>query len=106
MFYVYIIRCLDNSLYTGYTTDIKNRLEKHFSKNPLAAKYTKSHPPKSVEALWTCEMKSDAMRLEYYIKKLSKSEKENLILHNDPPKSMAEKFLDKSIHRIEKENIQ
>ena len=76
MYYVYMLRCSDNSLYTGSTSDIKKRLKEHFSKNSLAAKYTKSHSPIEVVALWECESKSDAMKVEYRIKTLTKPQKE------------------------------
>lgn len=79
MFYVYIIRCEDNSLYTGYTTDIERRLAEHYNQDKKGAKYTKSHKLKSLEALWKCESKSVAMSLEYFIKKLKKSDKEKII---------------------------
>lgn len=79
MFYVYIIRCEDNSLYTGYTTDIQRRLAEHGNQDKKGAKYTKSHKLKSLEALWSCESKSVAMSLEYFIKKLKKSDKEKII---------------------------
>ena len=79
MFYVYIIRCEDNSLYTGYTTDIERRLSEHYNQDKKGAKYTKSHKLKSLEALWRCETKSVAMSLEYFIKKLKKIDKERII---------------------------
>ena len=79
VFYVYIIRCEDNSLYTGYTTDIKRRLLEHSNQDKKGAKYTKSHKLTALEALWECESKSVAMSLEYFIKKLKKQEKEEII---------------------------
>lgn len=79
MFYVYIIRCEDNSLYTGYTTDIERRLSEHYNQDKKGAKYTKSHKLKGLEALWSCESKSVAMSLEYFIKKLKKADKEKII---------------------------
>ena len=79
MYYIYVLRCSDNSLYTGITTDFEKRLEQHKSASPLAAKYTKSHKVESVEALWCCDLKGDALRLESKIKKLPKAKKELLI---------------------------
>ena len=40
MYYVYMLRCKDNSIYTGITTDINRRMEEHFSKGQKCAKYT------------------------------------------------------------------
>ncbi len=79
MYYIYMLRCSDNSLYTGITTDFKKRFETHMSKGRIAAKYTKSHRVVSVEALWTSPDRSTATRLECYIKGLKKQKKEELI---------------------------
>lgn len=79
MFYTYMIRCEDNSIYTGYTNDIEKRMKAHFEKAKVSAKYTKSHKPVKVEAIWRSKEKSLACKLEYYIKTLTKKEKETLI---------------------------
>ncbi|MBP3579993.1 MAG: GIY-YIG nuclease family protein [Clostridia bacterium] len=76
--YIYIIRCEDNSLYTGIAKDIKARMKEHI--NATAAKYTSSHRIKQLCALWECESYRDAARLEYAIKTLTKSKKEALVL--------------------------
>ena len=78
MYYIYILRCSDNSLYTGITTDFEKRLATHMNKEKAAAKYTKSRSVVSAEALWTCEDKSGALKLECYIKRLTKKKKEEL----------------------------
>lgn len=80
-YYTYIIRCEDNSLYTGMTNDLRKRMEEHFKKEKEGAKYTKSHQAKIVEAAWQSKEKSLACKLEYRIKTLKKSEKERLINH-------------------------
>lgn len=79
MYYIYILRCSDNSLYTGITTDFEKRLATHMNKDKAAAKYTKSRSVVCAEALWTCDDKSGALRLECYIKRLAKKKKEELI---------------------------
>lgn len=78
-YYVYMIRCADNSLYTGITTDVERRFAEHKSGRGKGAKYTASHTPVSVEAAFETESRSEASKLEAYIKSLSKSQKENLI---------------------------
>lgn len=78
MYYVYILRCENNFLYTGITKDVERRLNEHKS-GTKGAKYTKTHKPLGVEAVWEANEKSDALKLEYRIKQLSKSEKEDLI---------------------------
>ena len=86
-YYIYIIRCSDTSLYTGITTDMKRRYSEHFSKK--GAKYTKSHTPVKIEALWEVSSgRSLASRLEYKLKKLTKTEKEKLILNQDKVKEI------------------
>jgi len=76
MFYVYILRCTDGSLYCGYTNDVEKRFEKH--KSGKGAKYTKSHPPLEVVYVEEFENKSDAMKREFEIKSMTRSQKENL----------------------------
>ena len=79
MYYTYMLRCEDNSIYTGITTDVKRRMEEHFSKDSKCAKYTKSHNPKKLECVWESENKVLASKLEYWIKRLNKVQKEDLI---------------------------
>ncbi|MCD8027178.1 MAG: GIY-YIG nuclease family protein [Erysipelotrichaceae bacterium] len=76
-YYVYIIRCFDNSLYTGITTDVQRRYKQHL--NGVGAKYTQSHKPISLEAYCSCSNRSQASKMEYFLKKLSKQQKENII---------------------------
>lgn len=75
--YTYIIRCNDNTLYCGYTTDIKRRLNEH--KNSVGSKYVRSRGFRKLEFLLELNSKSDAMRAEIWIKKLNKIKKESLI---------------------------
>ena len=82
MYYTYIIRCEDNSLYTGITTDPKRRLYEHKNKTKECAKYTLRHNVKNIEALWESEDRASASKLEYRIKRLSKIQKEKLIISN------------------------
>lgn len=79
MYYTYILRCSDNSLYTGMTNDLNKRMKEHFSKSKNGAKYTKSHDAISLEIAWKSKDKSLACKLEYQIKNLTKQQKENLI---------------------------
>ena len=80
MYYVYLMRCSDNSLYCGITTDIHRRFSEHTNKeNPKGAKYTHSKKVISVDALWQTECgRSEASKLEAALKKLSKEKKELL----------------------------
>ena len=82
MYYVYILRCEDNSLYCGITTDVYRRISEHVKGHGIGAKYTRSRKPKCVEAVWECSSRSQASKLESNIKKLTKSKKEKLV--NNP----------------------
>lgn len=77
MYYVYILRCTDGSLYCGYTTDVEKRFEKH--KSGKGAKYTKSHPPLEVVYKEEFENKSDALKRECEIKSMTRAQKEKLL---------------------------
>lgn len=75
--FVYILRCHDNSLYTGYTVDLKKRLEEH--NQGTASKYTRGRRP--VQLVYAEELpdKSSALKREYTIKRMKKSTKEALL---------------------------
>ena len=79
MYYTYMLRCLDDSIYTGMTNNLRKRIEEHLSKGKNGAKYTKSHDVVKLEIAWKSKDKSLACKLEYYIKNLTKKQKENLI---------------------------
>lgn len=74
---VYILRCSDGSLYTGWTNNLSARLHAHQSGS--GAKYTRSRLP--VELVYTenCSTRSEALRREAAIKRLSRAEKLTLI---------------------------
>ena len=76
-YYIYIIECMDKTLYTGITNDYIKRFEKH--KNGTGAKYTKSHMPKRIVLLYETNTKGNALRLEYRIKQLNRKDKLMLI---------------------------
>lgn len=77
MHYVYIIRCSDESLYTGYTVDLEKRLESH--NQGIGAKYTRGRLPVELCFFEKYESKVEAMRREYRIKQLSREKKLELI---------------------------
>jgi putative endonuclease len=79
MYWVYTLLCEDNSLYTGFTDDIKHRIYVHYHGLKSAAKYTRSHKVKSLAALWKTDSETGARKLEYRIKQLPKAKKLLLI---------------------------
>lgn len=79
MYYTYILRCKDNSLYTGITTDLERRLKEHKEKGEKTAKYTLTHSAVKMEIAWESENRVLSSKLEFNIKKLNKKQKEELI---------------------------
>jgi putative endonuclease len=76
MWYVYIILCqFDQTLYTGITNNLERRLKQHTSNK--GAKYTKGRGPFTLVKCFTCPNKSEALKLEYKIKQISRKEKLN-----------------------------
>ena len=73
----YILRCADGSLYTGWTNDLDHRVRMH--NEGKGAKYTKGRGPVELVHHEIFETKEEAMRREYEIKQMSRSEKEQLI---------------------------
>jgi len=76
---VYILRCTDETLYTGITKDVERRIEEHNGSGLLGARYTRARRPVRLVYLESHETRSEAARREYEIKHLSREEKEVLI---------------------------
>lgn len=77
MNYVYMLRCRDGSLYTGWTNDLEKRLKAHNSGS--ASKYTRTRLPAELVYFEEWESKEVAMSREWHIKRLSREEKLKLI---------------------------
>lgn len=77
MNYVYILKCGDGTLYTGWTNNLEKRVQAH--NTGKGAKYTKARLPVELVYFEEFEEKVDAQRREYRIKKLSRKEKLKLI---------------------------
>jgi putative endonuclease len=71
---VYLLICADNSIYTGMTNDIEKRVKEHNTGN-RGAKYTKTRRPVKLLKVIPCENRTDSLRLEYKIKRLSHNQK-------------------------------
>ena len=74
---VYLIRCADDSLYTGITTDVARRFETH--KSGKGAKYLKTRRPFALVFSQEVGNRSQASKLEYAIKQLPKTKKEQIV---------------------------
>ena len=81
MYFVYLLRCKDNSLYCGQTNNLKKRIHEHNFSNTKSAKYTKGRRPVTLLYFEKFTTVSDALKRECKIKKLSKEKKELLILN-------------------------
>ena len=75
MYYIYMVRCADESIYTGIAADLGRRLREHAEKSPAAAKYTRSRAVAALECAWTAADRSAASRLESAIKRLNREQK-------------------------------
>jgi len=90
--YVYILRCSDDSLYTGVTTDIDRRFNEH-REGKTGAKYTRSRFPLEIVYRETCASRSEAQVREAQIKKLTRLEKKQLIQNHTKSKRTQKKIL-------------
>lgn len=81
-YYVYMLRCRDDSLYVGITPDLLQRMKAHCGKISGGARYTRSHPVLALEAAWKTEHRTAAARMEYALKKLTHAQK--LLLLSEP----------------------
>lgn len=77
--YVYLIQCADQSLYTGIATDVQRRFSEHESQGRLCARYLRGRAP--LQLVYSCQVadRTTALKVEYRIKQLSKAEKLQLI---------------------------
>lgn len=78
MYYAYILRCADGTLYSGYAADLEARIRTH--NLGRGAKYTRSRRPVTLAYAESFEDKREAMRRECAFKRLTHKEKEALIL--------------------------
>ena len=79
MHYIYLVRCSDDSLYCGWTTDLKRRIDAHNGDIPGGAKYTRGRRPVTLVYAESFHQKQEAQRREYAIKLMTKTKKLRLI---------------------------
>ncbi len=83
IYWVYILYCENNSYYTGYTNDLAKRYQSHLD-GTGKCKYTRSFKPLHIAQSWQIVgSKSQAMKIERHIKKLTRQEKEKIIAKPD-----------------------
>lgn len=81
--YVYVVRCANGSLYTGYTKDIEARIAAH--NEGKGGRYTRAHRPVELIASWNFATKREALQVEYRIKQLSRPKKLELVQQTEIP---------------------
>ncbi|MBP7605108.1 MAG: GIY-YIG nuclease family protein [Spirochaetes bacterium] len=78
-YYIYMLECGNGALYTGYTTDIDRRVREHLGGN-RRAKFTAGFRPVRTAACWKLRgTRSDALKVEAFIKRMSRAEKDGLV---------------------------
>src|SRR3989344_9639053 len=96
-YFFYIVRCSDNSLYSGITTDLKRRIDEHNLDEKKGAKYLRSKKPVKLVYSEKFKDRASVQVREAEIKKMSKLNKELLIIRNHFKKA------DKVIHKVIKD---
>ena len=81
IWYLYMLRCGDGSLYTGITTDVQRRLDAHITGK--GAKYTRGRGPLTLVHQESCASHSEALKRELEVKALTREEKERLIFGSE-----------------------
>lgn len=72
---VYLLRCADDTLYAGITTDVERRVAEHNGEHPGGARYTRSRRPVEILASQACSDRAEASRHEYALKRLDRESK-------------------------------
>ena len=78
--YVYLLKCADDTLYCGITTNIDRRIDEH-NRLKCGAKYTRSRRPVSLFGFKVAKSRSEALKMEHSIKKLSRQNKIELFIN-------------------------
>ena len=86
--FLYVLECVDETLYTGICTDLARRVEEH-NESPRGARYTRARRPVELAAAWEFEDRSAASKAEYAFKKLRRATK-LAVLAGDAPDVAAE----------------
>ncbi|WP_436907336.1 GIY-YIG nuclease family protein [Halosimplex marinum] len=84
--FVYVLRCADDTFYTGYTTDVERRVREH--DDGAGAKYTRGRTPVELVHVEGFDSQSAAMSREYEIKEGSRTAKEDIVAEGGVPESV------------------
>ena len=78
MWFMYVVKCSDGTLYTGITTDVRRRLHEH-NHTKRGARYTRSRRPVSLVCTFVCDNRSQALQSEWRFKQLTRPQKDHAI---------------------------
>lgn len=95
--FLYLIECADDSVYTGITTDVAARFDEHASGK--GARYTRSRKPRAVLASFPLPDRSIASRAEYWVKRLTAAQKRELAADPDARVGVAGRDVDRRERR-------
>ena len=82
MYFVYLLKCVDGSFYTGVAADYQKRFHEH--KEGKGGRYTRLHKPEKLVYVERFETEMEALQRERQIKGWRREKKENLIRHGKP----------------------
>lgn len=88
--WLYVIRCRDDSLYTGVTTDVQRRFAEHQQQGPKTARYLRGRAPLQLVFCVSVGERGQALKMEYRVKQLSRSEKLSMITEQALPPGLSE----------------
>jgi putative endonuclease len=94
-----MINCKDNTIYTGITIDVNERMKTHAKGE--GAKYTRGRGPFKLLGVWKVKTKSEALKVEYFIKSFPKNKKMKFISDDIHLKSLILKEKEIEINRVE-----
>lgn len=98
--YLYMVRCADDSLYTGIALDVARRFEQHCSQKAPCARYLRGKAPLSLVYVMVAGTRSEALRLELGVKRLGRPAKERLIRGSYPLEQLLARAADKKVGEI------
>lgn len=87
--YLYVVECADDTLYTGITTDVERRVHEH-NHTARGAKYTRSRRPVELVAAWSYDSHSAAASAEWHFKQLRRAQKLDRVEMDEPMAVAAE----------------
>lgn len=88
VWWLYVIQCRDGSLYTGVSTDVQRRFSEHQQQGAKTARYLRGRGPLRLVFSIEAGGRGDALKMEYRVKQLTRSEKLTMINNRELPASL------------------